>query len=306
MKIIVNKDNVRIDTFLAPELNLSRSKVQKMIQNGAIKVNNKVVKNNYEVNEKDEITISEINEKDESLKPKKMSLDFVYEDDYLMVVNKPKGLVVHPGAGGENNTLVNGLLFYGKNLSQVDAKRPGIIHRLDADTSGLLLVAKTDDVHLKLANDFKSKKIKRQYIALVWGVIKNQSGTIDAPIGRDSKNRQRYTVSNLNSKRAVTHFKVLTRYEKTTLLEITLETGRTHQIRVHMQYIGFPVVNDPVYSHYDKIDDSGQCLHAKELTFNHPILKKEMSFTIEPPLSFNKLLDLCAGGDKNASNKNEN
>ncbi len=305
MKIQIKDERGRIDAFLAERLDLSRSKIQKLLKTGKIKVNDEIVKNNYEIKENDEVVVSEITQPRKPLQPQKIALQFIYEDDHLLVVNKPKGLIVHPGAGNEDNTLVNALLFYEKQLSQVDEKRPGIVHRLDADTSGLLLIAKTDDVHFQLVKALADRKIKRTYRALVWGVIKNKTGSVDAPIGRDPKNRQRYAVTALNSKVAKTHFRVLARYEKTTLLEITIDTGRTHQIRVHMQYIKHPIVNEPIYSHYTTIDDSGQCLHAYALEFQHPVTGEAMHFTCPEPDSFQQIVNLFTGGDNNAGDKNE-
>ena len=218
-----------------------------LIKEGHILVNKKTVKPSYKVVENDKIFIEEI-EKDthNTLKPLDLKLNIVYEDDYLMVVDKPTGLVVHPGAGNFDNTLVNALINYTQNLSQKEEFRPGIVHRIDKDTSGLLLIAKTDKVHELLSDDFKNKRINREYLALLCGVFPHEKATIDAPIGRDKLNRKRFCVTSENSKSAVSHLTVVKRYKKYTLVNFKLETGRTHQIRVHASYIGYPLFNDPV------------------------------------------------------------
>ena len=213
-----------------------------------------------------------------SLIPENIKLDIYYEDDDIIVVNKPSGMVVHPGAGNKTGTLVNALLYYtnGK-LSDINGEaRPGIVHRIDKDTSGLLLVSKTNRAHQILSDEFKNKKVKRKYIALVEGVINENSGKIDAPIGRKSGDRVKMAVRE-NGKKAVTNFKVIERLNNATLIECVLETGRTHQIRVHMAYINHPVVNDPLYGH--SFDDYGQMLHAEYIGFVHPIKKEFMEFT---------------------------
>ncbi len=218
-------------------------------------------------------------------------MEIVYEDEDVIVVNKPNKLVVHPAPGNYTNTLVNGLLYHSKNLSQVNGEfRPGIVHRIDADTTGLLMVAKNDQAHLSLAKQLEEKTTKRKYIALVWGVIHEDTALIDAPIGRDRNDRKKMAVIDLNAKKAITHIKVLKRLKNVTLIEAVLETGRTHQIRVHMDYIGHPVVNDPVYGRRRIIDDTGQCLHAKELGFIHPKTGEEMHFEAELPPCFVNIL----------------
>ena len=219
--------------------------------------------------------------------PEEMDLNIIYEDDDVIVVNKDNGVVVHPAIGNNHGTLVNGLLYHSKTLSSVNGEfRPGIVHRIDAYTTGLLMVAKNDHAHEILASELADKKTKRKYWALVWGVINHDTGTIDAPIGRDSTDRKKMAVTDINSKDAITHFRVLERYKDATLIELSLETGRTHQIRVHMQYIGYPIVNDPVYGRKKIIDDSGQCLHAKTLGFNHPTTNEYMEFDSELPKCF--------------------
>lgn len=280
--------DIRIDKYLIDLLGVSRSKIQKMISNGNVLVNGKVIKNSYIVRVDDEIKVDEYIE-DTSVLPEKMDLDILYEDDYLLVVNKPSGMVVHPALGHYSKTLVNGLMYH-TNLSNNDV-RPGIVHRIDKDTSGLLLVAKNDDIHMYLSEEISKRKVSRKYIALVWGVINNDTGTIDAPIGRDPLDRKKMCVTDINSKDAITHFKVLERLKDVTLIECTLETGRTHQIRVHMSYIGYPIVNDPVYGRKKKINDFGQMLHAKTIGFVHPITKEYMEFSKDAPKEFYDILD---------------
>lgn len=286
-KITVKEGNERIDIYLAKILDISRSKISK----SDIIVNNKKVKSSYVVKENDIIEIPKIKEEELAANPEKMNLDIVYEDDDIIVVNKQNGIVVHPAVGNTKHTLVNGLLYHSKQLSSKNGNfRPGIVHRIDAFTTGLLMVAKNDKSHEFLAKQLSEKTAHRKYVALVWGVINNDTGTIDAPIGRDLNERKKMAVTS-NGKAAITHFKVLERYKTATLIELKLETGRTHQIRVHMNYIGHPVVNDPVYGRQKLIDNTGQCLHAKELGFIHPITKKYMEFTSELPDCFINILN---------------
>ena len=293
MKLIVEDSNDRIDSYLSSieEVDLTRAKVQSLIKTGNILVNGKEVKNSYKVSNGDEIEINYI-EEDLDVKGEDIPLNIVYEDDDILVINKESGMVVHPSLGNTSGTLVNALINYSK-LSTVNGEfRPGIVHRIDKDTSGLLVVAKNDKAHLFLSEELKEHKIKRKYIALVHGVIKFDKGTVDAPIGRDKNDRKKMAVTADNSKEAITHFKVLDRYKNTTLIECELETGRTHQIRVHMKYIEHPIVNDPVYSRDKNIDGFGQMLHAKEISFIHPKTKKEMTFTCDVPEEFNKILEI--------------
>ena len=288
-EIIVEINDERIDTFLAKTLDISRSKAAKMIEDNVL-VNNKKVKNSYLVKENDKISITEYEEEEIKAIPEKMDLDIVYEDDDVIVVNKETGIVVHPAIGNTHHTLVNGLLYHSKELSSKNGEfRPGIVHRIDAYTTGLLMIAKNDKAHDFLAKQLNEKTVHRKYIALVWGVINNDTGTIDAPIGRDNLDRKKMAVIS-GGKEAITHFKVLKRYKNATLIELKLETGRTHQIRVHMNYIGYPVVNDPVYGRRKLIDNTGQCLHAKELGFIHPTTKKYMEFSCELPVCFTNIL----------------
>ena len=290
IKVVSDKENIRIDKYLASILDYSREYIGRLIDSKLVLVNDKIVKASYKVALQDEIVIHDEQMKvEDHIEPVKMDLDIVYEDEYLMVINKPSGLVVHPGAGNYNNTLVNGLMYYTKHLSDVGGStRPGIVHRIDKDTSGLLLIAKTNQIHEILADDFKNKRIKREYIALLDGVFKNGSATIDAPIGRDKQNRERMAVVE-DGKHAITHMKVLKRYDGYTLVSCVLETGRTHQIRVHMAYIGYPIHNDPIYSKKEA-DSFGQFLHSYKMNFIHPITKKEMEFICPLPNHFEDFL----------------
>ena len=296
MEIVVSdNERIRIDKYLINNTDMSRNKIQKLINDGKIRVNGGLVKASYLVNINDKIEIDEDTSEEINVEPEEMKLDIVYEDNYLLVVNKPSGMVVHPGNGNYHHTLVNGLMYYcNNNLSKVNGDiRPGIVHRIDADTSGLLLVAKNDMVHNDLAKQIQEKSVDRKYIALVQGVIKEDSATIYALIGRSVNDRKKMCVTSENSKDAITHIKVLERYKTATLIECKLETGRTHQIRVHMNYINHPVVNDPVYGLKKQVDgyqSFGQMLHAKEIGFVHPITKKYMNFTVDPPKEF---VEIC-------------
>ena len=289
MKINNEQIGLRLDAFLAENTELSRSKITKLIKSGNILVNKKEIKAGYSLKLDDEITINYEEEPMEA-QPEDIPLDIVYEDNDVIVVNKANKMVVHPAAGNRNGTLVNALLYHSNELSSINGDfRPGIVHRIDSETTGLLMIAKNDKSHIKLAEQLKEKTTHRIYYALVWGVINNETGTIDAPIGRDSRDRKKMTVTGENSKEAITHFKVLERYKNATLIELKLETGRTHQIRVHMNYIGHPVVNDPVYGKKQLIDETGQCLHAKELGFIHPTTNEFIKFNSELPESFIKI-----------------
>ncbi|CCZ57329.1 pseudouridine synthase [Clostridium sp. CAG:762] len=291
MKIEVLENNIRLDNYLIDKLDSSRSKIQKLIKNNSILVNDKNTKSSYLVKTGDIITITDVKEESSNIEPEDIKLDIVYEDEYLLVVNKPSGMVVHPGCGNRNHTLVNALMHHSK-LSNLDNIRPGIVHRIDAYTSGLLMVAKDDKTHRELALELKSNKAKRKYLALVHGVIVEDTATIDAPIGRDTKNRKKMCVTSVNSKDAITHIKVLERYIDTTFIECTLETGRTHQIRVHLSYINHPIVNDSVYGHKKQINPTfGQMLHAYTLGFIHPVTHEYLEFKAEPPKEFMEILN---------------
>ncbi len=290
--IYENIDSVRIDTYLTEVTEYTRSKLEKAFKEKKIKVNGNPVKKSYLLKTGDEIIVPLLETEQFSLEPVNLNLDIVYEDDDVLVVNKPNKMVVHPAPGNYTNTLVNGLLYHSKILSTINGEfRPGIVHRIDADTTGLLMVAKNDKAHLSLAKQLEEKTTKRKYIALVWGVIKEDTALIDAPIGRDRNDRKKMAVTDVNSKNAKTHLKVLKRFKDATLVELELETGRTHQIRVHMEYIHHPVVNDPVYGKRKIFDETGQCLHAKELGFIHPTTGKEMLFTSELPECFINILN---------------
>ena len=292
MKIVVDSDKIRIDKFLSEKTEYSRSKIQKMIDDEKILVNNNKISSNYKVKLNDEIFIDEEEEIEITNEKEEMDLDIVYEDEYLAIINKPSGLVTHPAVGNKNHTLVNGLLYHFNKISNENSIRPGIVHRLDKDTSGLMVVAKDDITHEKLSNMIKEKQVERKYYALVWGIVRHDKGTIDAPIGRDINDRQKYTVTNINAKSAITHFKVIKRFKEVTLLECKLETGRTHQIRVHMNYINHPIVNDPVYGKRKKINEYGQMLHSKSIKFTHPITNQKLSFEKEPDKEFNEILNM--------------
>ena len=282
------KEN-RLDIYLANKLGISRSKVQKLNEEGKILVNGVREKDSFLVTDEDDIEVNDELSFEIKVEKEDIPLDVVYEDDYLVIINKPSGMVVHPAPGNYSGTLVNALL-YRFNLSKGEASfRPGIVHRIDKDTSGLLVVAKTEKAHELLSEMFKNKEVKREYIALVEGVIRENSGTIDAPIGRDPKDLEKMCVTGTNSKEAVTHFKVLQRYSKNTLLKCILDTGRTHQIRVHMAYIGHRVVNDPLYG--KKFSDFGQFLHSASIDFDHPITKEHIHFECDLPKEFQDFLD---------------
>lgn len=297
MEFKVESGNIRIDAYLTEHLDLSRSKISKMITNGDILVNGNKAKTSYSVKENDIITVGEYKEEPMDAVAEKMDLDIVYEDDDVIVVNKENGMVVHPAAGNYNGTLVNGLLYHSKLSDLNGSFRPGIVHRIDADTTGLLVVAKNNKAHELLAKQLEEKTTYRIYYALVWGVIKNDTGTIDAPIGRDTHDRKKQAVTSFNSKDSITHFKVLERYKNATLIELQLETGRTHQIRVHMNYIGYPVVNDSVYGKRKKFDETGQCLHAKKLGFVHPTTDEYMEFDSELPACFTRIQNILKEED---------
>lgn len=275
----------RIDKYITLQNeDWSRSQVQAWIKEGRVTVNGEAVKNNYKLQTDDEITLRVPPPKEMAIQPESMPLDIVYEDSDVVVVNKPRGLVVHPAPGHYSGTLVNGLLAHCKDLSGINGVlRPGIVHRIDKDTSGLLMVAKNDKAHMGLAEQLKEHTVNRTYLAIVHGVIQHEMGTIDAPIGRDPKNRQQMAVVFENSKPAVTHFIVLERFKEFTLVELKLETGRTHQIRVHMKYIGYPLAGDPKYGPKNTLKLDGQALHAKTLGFTHPRTGEHLEFEADLP-----------------------
>ena len=292
MKIIVEEAGERLDKYLANNTEYSRAIISKMLEADYITVNEKIEKPSYKVRENDNIEIKDGFIEETDIKPTKMNLDIVFEDNDIMIINKPSGLVVHPGSGNQENTLVNGLMHYTNNLSDINGEeRPGIVHRIDKDTSGLLIVAKNNKTHSILSEYFKNHdNIKREYIALVVGEFPHESATIDAPIGRDPKDRKKMAVIADNSKDAVTHIRVLKKYKGYTLLSCILETGRTHQIRVHLNYIGYPVYNDPVYN-TKKATEFGQFLHSAKMDFIHPITKEKMHFEAPLPKEFQEFID---------------
>lgn len=291
---VIDNDGIRIDKYLLDKLDISRNKIQKLINDNNILVNGKSVKASYIVRVDDLIECDFLYKEKIDILPEDIPLDIVYEDDDLLVVNKPSGMVVHPAVGNYSHTLVNALMYHCNNLSQVNGViRPGIVHRIDADTSGLLLVAKNDIAHVDLAKQISEKSVKREYIALVDGVIKEDTATIDAPIGRDVKNRKKMCVTADNSKDAITNIKVIERYKNSTLITCSLLTGRTHQIRVHMNYIGHSVINDPVYGSKKLVDPLfGQMLHARKIGFVHPRTHEYMEFSCEPPEKFLDILEM--------------
>ncbi len=297
MNLIVteNEKNIRLDVYLVKQYEkFSRSYIQKLIEKHYIKVNKKPTKSNYIVKFGDKIKINLPKKGEPIIEPKNIQIDILYEDDDIIIVNKRKGMLVHPTHDNYSDTLVNGLLYhYGSNLSDIGGKmRPGIVHRIDKDTSGLLVVAKNNNSHKILAKQFKQYTVNRRYHAVVSGVIKEANATVDAPIGRNPVNRLKRTVLS-GGRHAVTHFKVLKRFRGYTYIEAKLETGRTHQIRVHLSYIGKPILGDPVYGHTNSgFGLEGQVLHAKILGFIHPTKNKYIEFTSELPWYFNKLLDV--------------
>ena len=286
---------LRIDKFL-PLKDMKNSRVffSNLIRDGKVTVNQKVVSQSYKIKPGDVILVDyAVKEIDKNIIPYDFKLDVLYEDNDLIIINKPKGLVVHPGDGHLNDTLVNALIYAKKELSTVNGlERVGIVHRIDKDTSGLLLVCKNDYAHNFIAKQLEDHSMHREYYALVMGVINEDNGKIIAPIGRDRANRLKMAIDTVNGRDAITHFTVIKRFKKYTLVSCKLETGRTHQIRVHMDYIQHPVVGDPLYGKNNcGIYNNGQLLHAYQLTFVHPTTKKEMTFTCPLPKYFKEVLD---------------
>ena len=290
---VENSENVRLDAYIASkQSDLSRSNIQKLIDSGDILVNNSIKKMSYKVQEGDVIHINVPEAREANIKPENIPIDIIYQDNDIIVVNKPKGLVVHPADGNPDGTLVNAIMAICKDgLSGIGGElRPGIVHRLDKDTSGLLIVAKNDKAHRLMSEQIKNREVRKIYIALVKGVVSENEATIDMPIGRSTKDRKKMAVRK-DGKEAVTHFKVLKRYPSYTLLEVKIDTGRTHQIRVHMAEIGHPVVGDMVYSSgKNEFGVEGQMLHAKSLDFKHPITGKQMHLEAPLPQYFQEVL----------------
>ncbi|MFR3362024.1 MAG: RluA family pseudouridine synthase [Enterococcus canintestini] len=289
--IVIKEKGPRIDKALTQYLpDYTRSQIQQWLKEGVVFLNGQTVKANYKVKTGDEIVIQIPAPATLELIPEDLDLDIVYEDEDVAVVNKPQGMVVHPSAGHSQGTLVNGLLYQLNNLSTInDVVRPGIVHRIDKDTSGLLMIAKNDAAHESLAAQLKDKTSLRKYVALVHGNIPHEKGTIEAPIGRSKVNRKMQAIRE-DGKPAITHFTVLERFGDFTLVELQLETGRTHQIRVHMQYIGFPLAGDPTYGPKKTLKGNGQFLHAKLLGFTHPRTQAKMVFEAPLPPVFEKTL----------------
>ena len=292
-KIISDNKGKRIDAYISEKEEITRTTAQRLIEDGNILVNGKKQKSSYKVSIGDIITIEEVEAKPIELKAQDIPIEIIYEDNDIIVVNKPKGMVVHPGNGNPEGTLVNAIMAICKDsLSGIGGEiRPGIVHRLDKDTSGLLIVAKNDKAHVNISEQIKNHEVKKTYIALVRGIIKENEATIDMPIGRSNSDRKKMAVTK-NGKNAITHIKVLKRYDnKYTLLEINIETGRTHQIRVHLSHIGYPIIGDYIYSNgKNEFGVVGQCLHAKRLEFKHPTSGKKIILEAPLPEYFEKIL----------------
>ena len=289
----VENDNKRIDAYLSEKLeDTSRVTIQRLIANAKVLVNGKTVKASYKVQVGDTIQVEEEIPVEISLKAQNIPVDIIYEDQDIIVVNKPKGMVVHPANGNPDETLVNAIMAICKDsLSGIGGEiRPGIVHRLDKDTSGIIIVAKNDKAHIHLSEQIKEHQVKKTYIALVRGIVKENEATINMPIGRSEKDRKKMAVTK-KGKEAITHFKVIQRYDKYTLLQVNIETGRTHQIRVHLSQIGYPIVGDEVYSNgKNEWNVKGQCLHAKSLEFTHPITGEKMYLEAKLPEYFENIL----------------
>ena len=300
MKYIVDENDKkkRLDKFLQEkDLNITRSYIKTLIEEGYIKVNEEKVKSGYSLKKDDVVDITIKEDETCDINPENIPVDIVYEDDDIIIVNKPKGMVVHPANGNYTGTLVNALMYSHKDkLSSINGSiRPGIVHRIDKDTSGILVVAKNDEAHKKLSSIFKVHDIKREYVALVKGIVKEDRLDINLPIGRSAKDRKKMAVTNKNSREAVTHIEVLERFyaSNVTLVKANLETGRTHQIRVHMSYMHHPIVGDEVYGKKDpKFKVTGQMLHAKLLGFKHPTTNEYVEFESEIPEYFKDILDV--------------
>ena len=283
----------RLDKVLSEKFDFTRNQIKNMISKEEILVNDKKTKGGYKLKEKDNLLINLEYSEEVDIEAEDIKLDITYEDNDVIVVNKPSGMVVHPAVGNYTGTLVNALMFHCNNLSDTNGDvRPGIVHRIDKDTSGLLMVAKNNQAHTKLAKQLKEKTSTRKYIAIVKGIIKHDTGTIDAPIGRDINDRKKMAVTEKNSKEAVTHFKVLKRFKGATLIECKLETGRTHQIRVHLKYIGHPILNDSTYGSRKTINDKGQMLHAATLGFIHPTSNEYIEFSAPLPPKMEEVIEM--------------
>lgn len=286
------ENNKRIDLYLKEKCDMSRETIQRLIKEGKILVNEKMVKASYKINDGDNIIIEEESPKDINIKEENIPIEVLYEDDDIIIVNKPKGMVVHPANGNPDGTLVNALMSICKDsLSGIGGEiRPGIVHRLDKDTSGVLIVAKNDKAHINMSEQIKNHQVEKTYIALTRGSVKENTATINMPIGRSTKDRKKMAISK-DGKNAITHFTVIKRFANYTLLEVKIETGRTHQIRVHLSEIGYPIIGDTVYSNgKNEWNIVGQCLHAKSLKFKHPITNKEMFIQAQLPEYFQDII----------------
>lgn len=288
----------RLDKVLTAELGISRSTVQSWLKADLVKVNGEFVKSNYKAQNGDTVTILKKEEEVVTIQPENIPLDIVYEDDVLIVVNKPSGMVVHPSKGHYSGTLVNALLYHSNSLSDSTSEeiyRPGLVHRIDKDTSGLLVVAKNNDVHQKLAQQIAENKMNREYIAIVDGHFAHETGVIDAPLSRHQTNRLKRVVEK-GGKSAITHFEVLDSFSEYSLVSCRLETGRTHQVRAHMEFIKHPIENDPLYHPKGKTaSEFGQYLHARTLSFTHPVSGEALNFQVEPPKEFDDFIRLNKG-----------
>ncbi|MDO1605424.1 RluA family pseudouridine synthase [Lactobacillus sp. YT155] len=291
LEVKADFNNTRLDKYLTDQLEISRSQIKTLIETDCVLINQEVAsKSGTKVKTGDIVSINIPEVQAITAEPEKMDLDIVYEDDDVLVVNKPQGLVVHPSAGHPNHTLVNGLMYHTNLAPDKELLRPGIVHRIDKDTSGLLMVAKNDQARESLMQQLKDKSNTREYLAIVHGNFSEGSGKIDAPIGRSKKDRKKQAVVE-DGKHAVTHFKVLEQFTDYSYLSLQLETGRTHQIRVHLKYIGHPVAGDPTYGPKKTLSGKGQFLHAYRLGFVHPRTREYMEFTADPPENFRLTLD---------------
>lgn len=292
IELTIAVDNGRIDKYLVDEFdNMSRSKIQGLIEEGFIEVNDQEIKSNYKVQAGDQIIVSIPEAEAIDVIPEDIPLDIIYQDQDLIVLNKEQGMVVHPAPGHKSGTLVNALLYQIDDLSGINGEiRPGIVHRLDKDTSGIMVVAKNDEAHVALSEQLADRSMERTYWALVHGIMPHNQGSIDAPIGRDPRNRQRNAVVT-EGKKAVSHFKLLEKFEDYSLLEVQLESGRTHQIRVHLNYIDFPVAGDELYGPRKTLEGKGQFLHARRIGFIHPRTGEKMIFEADLPKVFEEELE---------------
>lgn len=291
ISLTINTETGRIDKVLSEQLDYSRSQIQQWLKDQQVTVNGEIIRSNYKVKHSDQISITIPEPEELLIEAEDIPIVIVYEDEDVAVIDKPQGMVVHPAAGHANGTLVNALMYHIKDLSSINGViRPGIVHRIDKDTSGLLMVAKNDKAHESLAEQLKEKTSVRKYLALVHGEIPHDKGEINAPIGRSKTDRKMQAVVE-SGKPAVTHFQVIERFSGYTLIELQLETGRTHQIRVHMKYIGYPVAGDPLYGPKKTLSGNGQFLHAKTLGFVHPTKDEYMEFESPLPEIFEKTLE---------------